>query len=70
MQEFFRFFARVYEKKFLRYNKYKSGKGGVLLRRWLLLLALGLIAAGIWRGEQRAVLAKAARICMECVGLG
>jgi len=42
----------------------------VLLRRWFLLLALGLIAAGVWRGEQRAVLAKAARICMECVGLG
>ncbi len=40
------------------------------MRRWLLLLAFGLIAAGVLRGEHRAVLAKAARICMECVGLG
>lgn len=40
------------------------------LRRWFWGLALGLIAAGLWRGEQRAVLAKAARICLECIGLG
>ncbi len=68
MQEFLHFFARVYEKIILRYNKY--GKGGSTLRRLLWLVALGLITAGVLRGEHQAVLAKAARICMERVGLG
>ncbi len=40
------------------------------MRRGLFGLAAVLIAAGVWRGEHRAVLAKAARICMECIGLG
>ena len=40
------------------------------MRRWLFLLALALAAAGIWRGEHQAVMAKATQICMECVGLG
>ena len=40
------------------------------MRRWLWILAVALVASGVWRGEQRAVLAKAARICLECVGLG
>ena len=40
------------------------------MRRWLFGVAAALIAAGIWRGEYRAVLAKASRICLECIGLG
>ncbi|MBP5200112.1 MAG: thioredoxin [Schwartzia sp.] len=40
------------------------------MRRWLFGAAAALIAAGIWRGEYRAVLAKASRICLECIGLG
>ncbi|MCR5029914.1 MAG: thioredoxin [Selenomonadaceae bacterium] len=40
------------------------------LRQKLWILAIALIAAGVWRGEHRAVLARAARICMECIGLG
>ena len=40
------------------------------MRRLLWMVAAGLLAAGLWRGEHRAVLAKATRICMECIGLG
>lgn len=40
------------------------------MRRWLWLLAIALTAAGVWRGEHLAVMAKATRICLECVGLG
>ena len=29
-----------------------------------------LCALGIWQGQHEAVLAKAIRICMECVGIG
>ena len=36
------------------------------------LFAVGalLCAAGVWRGDVQVVLAKAIRICMECIGLG
>ncbi len=36
------------------------------------LFAVGalLCTAGVWRGEVQVVLAKAIRICMECIGLG
>lgn len=38
---------------------------------WLLLVVSGiLIAAGIGRGELLTVLAKAASICLECIGIG
>lgn len=36
----------------------------------LILLAVGLVAAGIIMHQPDSVLHKAVRICMECVGLG
>lgn len=36
----------------------------------LLLAAVLMIGFGIWRGEADKVLAKAIRLCMECVGIG
>ena len=36
----------------------------------LLLAAVLMIGLGIWRGEAATVLAKAIRLCMECVGIG
>ena len=40
------------------------------LRTALLILALALIAAGIFNGSARDVFGKAVKICTECVGLG
>lgn len=36
----------------------------------VLLLAAALIGAGLLLGQQVAVMEKAVRICMECVGIG
>lgn len=36
----------------------------------VLALAVGLIGLGVLRDEHRTVLAKAIRICLECVGIG
>ena len=35
-----------------------------------LLIAAALTAAGLFAGQYAAVLAKAARVCSECIGLG
>jgi len=36
----------------------------------LILAGLVLLGTGLVRGEARAVLAKAVRICLECIGIG
>lgn len=45
-----------------------------LRRNWIalavILVGAAFAAIGIARGEMATVLAKATRICMECVGLG
>lgn len=36
----------------------------------LMFTGLATLAAGLARGEARQVLAKAIRICLECIGIG
>lgn len=36
----------------------------------LFAAAVALIVLGVWNGGARDVLAKAAKICSECIGLG
>lgn len=37
---------------------------------YIMLLAAALTGLGLYLGQHSAVLAKAVRICMECVGIG
>lgn len=41
-----------------------------ILRILLLLLAVGMIAAGAVRKEHETVFQKAVNICLECIGVG
>ncbi|WP_367925682.1 CD1871A family CXXC motif-containing protein [uncultured Ruthenibacterium sp.] len=36
----------------------------------ILVVAVGMMAVGILRGEAQQVWMKASNICMECIGLG
>ena len=40
------------------------------MRRFLIVIALLLIAAGVANGGAKDVLVKAVNICTECIGLG
>ncbi len=48
----------------------RDEKRKVLIGFLLLALALVFIGVGVLRDEVRAVLEKAIRICMECIGIG
>ena len=47
-----------------------DGTVGVVVRSVLLVVAIGLVAIGITNGGMMDVLAKAVKICTECIGLG
>ncbi|MDD6146492.1 MAG: CD1871A family CXXC motif-containing protein [Oscillospiraceae bacterium] len=46
-------------------NKNNSWRGILLA-----VLGAGMMAFGIYRGEMAVVLAKAVKICLECIGIG
>lgn len=41
-----------------------------MTRYGLLLAGAALLGIGLFLGQEQAVLAKAIRICLECVGIG
>ena len=36
----------------------------------LLIVGIAMVSFGVMRGEAEAVLAKAIRLCLECIGIG
>ena len=49
----------------------KTGQNGSRGTGWVLLVLGALLTAvGLLQGQYASVLAKAVRICMECVGIG
>lgn len=49
----------------------KNKTGARVILRWgLLVLSLGLVAAGAFSQEFLLVLQKAVKICLECIGIG
>ena len=36
----------------------------------LLVAGTAMLCFGVWRGEASAVLSKAIKLCLECVGIG
>lgn len=53
------------------YNKVRFNlRAKNLAAAGLLVLGTAFILFGIMRGEQRVVLQKAIRVCLECIGIG
>lgn len=40
------------------------------MKKGLYLIAVILLLAGLYRGEEQMVLKKAVTICLECIGIG
>ena len=43
---------------------------GMIRQVALLIVGVAMVGFGIMRGEADAVLAKAIRLCLECIGIG
>ena len=62
--------VKLTEKKECKCCKKKRETNLLIARLVILVLAVGLIVAGIFNGGMADVLAKAVNICTECIGLG
>ena len=54
----------------LRRNALMSNRAKKVISCVLIVLAAGLIAAGVMNGGYRDVWAKARTVCLECIGIG
>ena len=41
-----------------------------LISRMLLILSIGFVVYGAYRGEVNSVFTKAINLCLECIGIG
>lgn len=41
-----------------------------LISKMLLVLSIGFVVYGAYRGEVNTVLSKAVKLCLECIGIG
>lgn len=48
----------------------KSNSKKVIVQIVLLVAGFAMLLYGIYRGEAAAVLSKATKLCLECVGIG
>lgn len=59
----------------MKNNKFRNGRSGRFGKEriaGMVLIALGIVfvLAGLYRGEMRAVFAKASVVCLQCIGIG
>ena len=58
----------------MKNNRFRNGRSGRFGKEriaGMVLIALGIVfvLAGLYRGEMRAVFAKASVVCLQCIGI-